>query len=43
MIKYAIVFITLVSKLALISLSAEPAVQPWSPDPGCVPGDSCDS
>ena len=43
MLKYAIVFLTLVSKLALISLNAEPAAQPWLPDPGCFPGDPCDS
>ena len=43
MVKYTIVLIMLASKLALISLNAEPAVQPWGPDPGCVPGDPCDS
>ena len=43
MLKYAIVLIALVSKLALISLNADSAVQPWSPDPQCVPGDECES
>ena len=43
MVKYAIVLITLVSKLALMTLNAEPAVQPWGPEPECVPGDPCDS
>ena len=43
MLKYTIILITLVSKLALISLNAEPAVQPWQPEPGCFPTDPCDS
>jgi len=43
MVKYTIVLIALASKLALMTLNAGPTVQPWSPDPGCVPGDNCDS
>ena len=37
MLKYAIVFLTLVSKLALISLNAEPAGQPGTQTPDASP------
>lgn len=43
MLKYTIILIMLASKLALMTLNAEPGVQPWLPEPGCVPGDDCES
>ena len=42
MVKYVILFIMLTSKLAFVGLNADPAAQPWGPDPICVPGDDCD-
>ncbi len=43
MLKHLLVIATLISKLALITLGSEPVITPYGPEPGCIPGDPCDS